>query len=159
MQSLVQIGQPRWKTKEVLTLCLLATRWTRGGKHTRQGQVAGHCRAPRPLQGRLSETVRHQTKGRGACKAGSTVMPHTIQSVAVVEPGPLQNACPNTGTLGRAEVSVAGVSMEMIVEHGHNDTAFGSNACCPRPSNSFPPSQVDSFCALSVLVCVTWRVD
>lgn len=82
-----------------------------------------------------------------------------MQSVADVEPGPLQDACPNTGTLGRAEVSVVGVPMEMIVEHGHNDTAFGSNACCPRPSNSFPPSQVDSFCALSVLVCVTWRVD
>jgi len=82
-----------------------------------------------------------------------------MQSVADVEPGPLQDACPNTGTLGRAEVSVVGVSMEMIVEHGHNDTAFGSNACCPRPSNSFRPSQVDSVCALSVLVCVTWRVD
>ena len=82
-----------------------------------------------------------------------------MQSVADVEPGPLQDACSNSGTLVRAEVSVVGVSMEMIVEHGHNDTALGSNAYCPRPSNSLPPSKMGASCALSVLVCVTWRVD
>jgi hypothetical protein len=47
-------------------------------------------------------------------------------------------------------VSVVGVSMEMLGGHGHNDTALGSDVCCPRPSNSFPPSRIGALCALAV---------
>lgn len=82
-----------------------------------------------------------------------------MQAVADVEPGPLQDACPGVARLLVPKCQLVRVSMEMIVEHGHNETVPGSHACCPRPSNSLPPSQVDALCGLSVLVCVTWRVD
>jgi hypothetical protein len=62
---------------------------------------AGHCRAPRPLQGRPSETVRHQTKGWGACKAGSTVTPPMMQSVADMWSRPVARCLSEPG---RAEV-------------------------------------------------------
>lgn len=68
------------------------------GKHTRQGQVTGHCRVPRPLQGRLSETATSDKRlgcmqGRQYCDAADDALCGSCGA------GPLQEACSSTGTL------------------------------------------------------------
>ncbi|KAH6612691.1 hypothetical protein C7974DRAFT_83405 [Boeremia exigua] len=162
MQGLVRIGQQRSKKQEVVDALLfsdaLDSRGTLPGVFMKSTNRP-LSRAQRCAQGMPSETVRQQAERWGTSKAVSTVTPAMMQAVADVEPGPLQDACPNShfGALGRAEVSAVGVSMEMIVEHDHIDTA-AADACLPQAKQQLPAVARRMLSARSVPACVTWRV-